>query len=163
MKEDKLGQWVEISFDCLPLRTVNRLDAPMDASPKLAEKLLRIKAAIDKHGVLNSYYLHNAACIFHLTNDASMGMMHFSFEGTLLTDSNDLEALSCDLQVELKKETCSWLNQAIVDWLSETVRRAVLVEFNRFIKAGDLTKTMQRIAELQKASEEAGGFVGMYL
>ena len=29
-----MDRWVEISFDCLPLRSVGRLDIPMDASPK---------------------------------------------------------------------------------------------------------------------------------
>ena len=163
MDENKLGRWVEISFDCLPLRTVSRVDVPMDASPKLAAKMLRVKTAIEKHGTLNTYYLHNAACIYHLTNDASQGMMQFRFEGTILTDSKDVEARNCDLQVELEKETCSWLNQAIVDWLSETVQRSVVVEFNRYIQAGDLGKTLERLEQLQQATEDAGGFVGMYL
>ena len=147
----------------MPLRTVTRVDIPMDASPKLAEKMLRIKSALEKHGALNTYYLHNAACVFHLTNDPAQGMLRFQMEGTVLTDASDLEARSCDLRVELEKETCSWLNQAVVDWLSETVRRAVLVEFNRYIQAGDLSKAIQRIEELQKASDDAGGYVGMYL
>ena len=125
--------------------------------------MLRVKKAIEKHGTLNTYYLHNASCTYHLTNDPQQGMLHFSFEGTLLTDSRDLEAQSCDLLVELQRETCSWLNQAIVDWLAETVRRCVLVEFNRFINNGDLNKTVERIQQLEQANEESGGFVGMYL
>ncbi len=156
-------RWVEITFDCLPLRTVNRADVPLDASPKLAAKLLRIRAAIEKHGTLNSYYLHAAHCKFHLTNDPLQGMLEFSFEGTVLTDENDLEARSADLLVSLASETCSWINQAIVDWLNETVPRAVLVEFNRFIRAGDLSQAIERIEKIQQASDAAGGFVGMYL
>jgi len=39
----------------------------------------------------------------------------------------------------------------------------VLVEFDRYIQAGDLEKAQQRIAQLQAESDEAGGFVGMYL
>jgi hypothetical protein len=156
-------RWVEIVFDCLPLRTVSRVDVPIDASPKLAAKMLRIKAAIEKHGTLNSYYLHAATCTFYLTNDPLQGMVQFSFEGTVLTDTHDVEARSADLTVTLARETCSWINQTIVDWLSETVPRAVLVEFNRYIRAGDLTQAIQRIEKIQKASDEAGGFVGMYL
>jgi hypothetical protein len=163
MSQDSLGQWVEISFDCLPLRTVNRVDIPIDASPKLAEKMLRVKSAIEKHGTLNSYYLHNASCTYHFTNDPENGMLRFAFEGTVLTDSRDLAPRSCDLQVELSKETCGWLNQTVVDWMAETARRAVMVEFQRYIKAGDLSKTLERIEQLQRASEESGGYVGMYL
>lgn len=157
------GTWVEISFDCLPLRSVARVDVPLDASPKLAQKMLRVKAAIDKHGTLNSYYLHNAHCTYHLTNDPAQGMLQFGFEGVVLTDANDMQARSCELLVELRRETCSWLNQTIVDWLAETVQRSVLVEFNRYISDGDLSKTVERLRQIEQANEEAGGFVGMYL
>lgn len=158
-----VGRWVEVEFDCMPLRTVPRVDVPIDASPKLAEKILRVKCAIEKHGTLNTYYLHNAHCTYHLTNDPNQGMLQFAFDGVVLTDEKDLEARSCDLQVELLRETCSWLHQAIVDWLAETVHRNVLIEFNRYISQGDLSKTLERIEQIQKASDESGGFVGMYL
>ncbi|MCA9134128.1 MAG: hypothetical protein KDA45_13265 [Planctomycetales bacterium] len=157
------GRWVEVEFDCMPLRSVPRVDVPLDASPKLAEKILRVKAAIEKHGTLNTYYLHQARCTFHLTNDSAQGMLEFDFEGVLLTDEQDMHARSCDLQVSLRRETCDWLNQAIVDWFSETVRRNVMLEFDRFISAGDLSKTVQRIEQIQQASDQAGGYVGMYL
>lgn len=157
------GRWVEIEFDCLPLRTVARVDVPLDASPKLAEKMLRVKAAIEKHGALNSYYLHNAACVYHLTNDPTHGMLRFEFEGVLLTDERDMEARSCDLHITLASETCSWINQAVVDWLTETVQHAVQVEFNRYIGTGDLNKTIARIEKIQASAEASGGFVGMYL
>lgn len=157
------GQWVEVTFECMPLRTVPRVDVPLDASPKLAAKILRVKAALEKHGSLNSYYLHNASCTYHLTNDPQQGMMEFEFEGVVLTDLQDLEARKCDLQITLRRETCSWLNESIVQWLSETVRRNVLIEFNRYILQGDLTKTLERIEQTQRASDESGGYVGMYL
>lgn len=157
------GQWVEVGFDCVPMRSVERLDAPIDASPKFQQKLLRLKAAIEKHGTHNSYYLHNAHCTYHLTNDPLVGMMQFDFEGVVLTCDKDLEVRSCDLKVELKSETCSWLNQAIVEWLSETVQRNVMVEFQRYIAAGDLTRTVERIHKQQEESDAAGGYVGMYL
>ncbi len=157
------GHWVDVVFDCMPLRTVTRVDAPLDASPKLTAKILRVKAALEKHGTLNSYYLHNATCTYHLTNDPRQGMMEFEFEGVVLTDQRDLQSRSCDLQVSLRRETCSWLNQSIVDWLSETVQRNVLIEFDSYIAQGDLTKTLERIEQTQQASDESGGYVGMYL
>lgn len=163
MSNTEHGQWVDVRFDCLPLRSAGSLKDPDDASPKLVQKLHRIRQAIDKHGRLNSYFLHNAACTYYFTNDPGIGMVQFTFEGVILTEANDLKSHSCDLTIELARETCSWINQSIVDWLAESVQRAVLVEFNRYISAGDLTKTLERLAAIQKASEEAGGFVGMYL
>lgn len=161
--EKEYGRWVEVSFDCLPLRSVADFSVPDDASPKLAAKLGRIRSAFEKHGAYNTYYLHNATCIFHLTNDPSEGMMQYGVEGTVLTDEQDMAAKKVDLSIQLQKETCSWLNQSIVDWLAETAQKAVQVEFDRFIKAGDLSKTIARIEEIQQASEDSGGFVGMYL
>lgn len=157
------ARWVEIVFDCAPLRTIARTDVPIDASPKLAAKLLRIKAAIQKHGTLNSYYLHNATCSFHFTNDPLQGMVQFSFEGVVMTDAQDLEARSAELKVELVCETCGWINQTIVDWLNATVPQAVRVEFNRYISAGDLSQAIKRMEQIQLSSDAAGGFVGMYL
>ena len=154
---------VEISFDCLPLRSVGRLDIPLDASPKYRQRCERIKAALQKHGSHNSYYLYNALCSFRLTNDDAVGMIQLSFEGTLLTDADDRRAERCDLEIELKNETCDWLTEPVVCWFRETVQHAVAVEFNRFIAAGDLAKTTQRIEKIRAESDDAGGFVGMYL
>ncbi len=158
-----MASWVEITFDCLPMRSVSRLDAPLDASPKLAAKLLRIKQAIETHGSHNTYYLHNANCCFHLTNDPEIGSIAFHFEGTVFTDAEDLKATRTELVVTLHRETCVWLNQAIVQWLSESVHRAVVVEFDRYIAAGDLEKTRERLAKIEQSLEATQGFVGMYL
>lgn len=163
MANTEYGQWVEIEFDCLPLRTVNRTDVPLDASPELAAKMLLVKAAIERHGTLNAYFLHNASCTFHFTNDPRVGMVQFAFHGVVMTDSGDQMARSGDLEVVLERETCGWLDQSIVDWLSDTVKHAVVSEFNRYIAAGDLRKAQERIERIQKASDESGGFVGMYL
>ncbi len=163
MSESAANRWVEIQFDCMPLRSMAGRPIPEDASPKLAAKLSRIQQAIDKHGAHNSYYLHNATCRFHLTNDPQFGMVEYDFEGTLLTSHNDLEAQRAEVQVTLRRETCSWLNQSIVDWLAETVQHSVLVEFNRYIRDGDLSIALQRLEQLEKESEASGGFVGMYL
>lgn len=158
-----MDRWVEISFDCLPLRSVTRLDVPLDASPKFRQFAERVKAAIDKHGAFNTYYLHNARCVYHLTNDASVGMLEFNFEGTVLTDSTDRQAVRCDLDVVLLGETCGWLSEPIVHWFHETVPQSVSVEFKRYIEAGSLEQTKKRIEKMQAASDESGGFVGMYL
>jgi hypothetical protein len=158
-----MDHWVQIEFDCLPLRSVGRLDIPIDASPRYRAFCERVKAAFDKHGSHNSYYLHNASCVFHLTNDPDIGLLTFRFEGTVLTDDQDLHSVHADLDVALQGETCGWLIEPVVRWFQETVCRAVLVEFDRFIKAGDLEQTRQRIEKLQAASEESGGFLGMYL
>jgi hypothetical protein len=147
----------------MPLRTVGRLDIPVDASPKYQAFCLRVKQAIEKHGSFNTYYLYNAKCAFHLTNDASVGLVQFGFEGTVMTDTEDRQTARCELQVDLLRETCNWLNEPVVDWLRESVSHAVCVEFDRYIQAGDLEQAKQRIEQLQAASDEADGFMGMYL
>ncbi len=158
-----MDRWVEIEFDCLPLRSVGRLDIPIDASPKYRARCESIKDAIEKHGSHNSYYLYNARCAFHVTNSDEGGMIEFRFEGTVLTNDADDHCKSCDLEVGLKSETCSWLTEPIVSWFGETVSHSVMVEFDRYIKAGDLQKTKERVDKIQAASDDAGGYVGMYL
>lgn len=158
-----MSQYVEISFDCLPLRSIGRLDIPIDASPKYRARCERIKDALETHGSHNTYYLYNAACKFHLTNTPDLGMLEYKFEGTALTDPSDRQTVHCDLQVELIRETCDWLTGPVVDWFTETVSRAVTVEFDRYIAAGDLDQTVKRIAAIQAQSDQAGGFLGMYL
>ena len=158
-----MNRWVEITFDCLPLRSVVRLDVPLDASPKFQAFCDRVKAAIDKHGKFNSFYLYNGRCTYHLTNRDDRGMIQFRFEGTVLTDEEDLHTVRCDLDVSLLRETCSWLSKPIVEWLQETVLHSVGAEFDRYIEAGDLEQTRRRIEQLQAAADQTGGFIGMYL
>jgi hypothetical protein len=158
-----MSQYVDIEFDCLPLRSVGRMDIPLDASPAYRARCEAIKAAIAKHGSHNTYFLYNAHCTFHLTNKADFGMVHYTFGGTVMTDPSDRETLRSDLQVTLGPETCDWLTEPASAWLAETVPKAVLVEFDRFIAAGDLAQTVERIDKLQAESDEHGGFVGMYL
>ena len=154
---------VEIVFDCLPLRSLGRLDIPIDASPALRALGERVRQAVAKHGLHNTYYLHNARCVYRLTNDLQIGMAEFSFEGTVLTDGEDRKTLQADLAVELRREVCDWLTEPAVNWLCETVRRAVMVEFDRFIAAGDLARTIERIERLRAQSDARGGFLGMGL
>ena len=158
-----MNPFVEIVFDCLPLRSVERLDIPLDASPGFRARCERIKRAIEKHGMHNSYYLHHGRCVFRLTNDDHVGLIAMGFEGTVLTDSDDLKTVRVDLESQISEETCDWLTAPIVAWFQETVQRAVMVEFDRYIAAGDLQKTIQRIAKLQETMDAHGGFVGMGL
>jgi hypothetical protein len=158
-----MNRWVEISFDCLPLRSVGRLDIPLDASPKYRARCERIKGAIERHGSHNTYFLYNATCVFHLTNRDNFGTLEFRYDGTVITDSSDMLATSADLDVELVRETCDWLTAPIVEWFRQAVQHAVRAEFDRYIEAGDLQKTKDRLAKLQAEIEQTGGHVGMYL
>lgn len=154
---------LDIAFDCLPLRSVGRLDVPLDAPPEYRELASRVKAAVQAHGLHNTYFLHRAHCTFHLTNDPAVGMLEFAFDGTALTDVDDRTTVSCDLDVRLVRETCDWLTEPVVAWFAQTVREAVRVEFNRFIAAGDLQRTIARMEQLRAESDAHGGFVGMGL
>ena len=133
-----MGKWVEIAFDCLPLRSVTRWDAPLDASPQYEQMLTTLKQAAEKHGLHNSYFLHNANCVFRLTNRPDSGMLDFRFQGIVLTDPKDRRTRGSDLEVELVRETCAWLTEPVVQWFVETVACAVEIEFDRYIEAGDL-------------------------
>jgi len=130
------------------------MDIPLDASPKFRERCERIKAALAHHGSHNTYYLYNAGCKFHLTNRDEVGMLEFRFEGTVITDASDLAAQHADLQVELVRETCDWITAPIVDWFQQSVQRAVRVEFDRYIEAGDLQKAKDRMEKLQAEIEK---------
>ena len=154
---------VEITFDCLPLRTVGRLDVPLDASEQYEAFCERLKRVIKKHGSHNTYYLHNARCVFLLTNDPDVGMLEFRFDGTALTDTEDQKTIGVDLKIVLGRETCPWLTQPAVKWFTETVEHAVRVEFDRYIAAGDLDRTIKRLEELQAQSDTHQGFMGMGL
>lgn len=158
-----MDRFVDISFDCLPLRSIQRFDVPLDAPIEQEEFVNRVRLAIEKHGRHNTYYLHDATCVYHLTNDPDVALLRFRFEGTVLTATDDQETLECDLDVRLDMETCEWLTEPIVEWFAETVKRAVQVEFNRFIAAGDLERTVRRLEELQAESDAQGGFLGMGL
>ena len=92
-----MEHYVDIRFDCLPLRSVGRFDVPLDASPEYEAQVKRVKQAAQKHGLHNTYYLYDAKCVFHLTNDRDLGVLQFHFEGTVLTDPGDQKTLRCDL------------------------------------------------------------------
>ncbi|QDT03003.1 hypothetical protein K227x_13820 [Rubripirellula lacrimiformis] len=157
------GQWVEVEFDCMPLRSVSRLDVPVDASPAYEQFVLRVKDAMSTHGTHNTYYLHRGSCTYHLTNDPQRGQIVFAFEGTVMTGEKDLQTKAVDVKIRLKAETCAWLSEPMVEFLTESVKHALLVEFDRYIEAGDLQKTEDRIKAIQAESDSADGFMGMYL
>ncbi len=158
-----MQRYVEITFDCLPLRSVSRLDIPIDASPRYRARCERIKAAIESYGSHNTYYLYNASCVFHLTNSPELGMLDFTFEGTLITDDDDEHSVHAHLDSELKRETCDWMTEPVVAWFKDTVPRAVMTEFDRYIAAGDLEQAKKRIEALQAKADQSGGYMGMYL
>ena len=98
-----------------------------------------------------------------VTNQPDVGMLEFEFEGTAITDEADQTTTAAALEITLKRETCDWLTEPVVTWFRDTVRRAVMAEFDRYIEAGDLAKAKERMQKLQAEMEKSGGHVGMYL
>ena len=163
MSLDASSPAVAIVFECTPLRSVPRLDIPLDASPAYRRRLERMQRAVGRHGTRNTYYLTDGACTFRFSNDADSGWVRFVFEGTVLTDDTDARTIGSDLDITLGQETCDWLTQPAVEWLRLSVKHAVEAEFNRYIAAGDLSRALERLAREQAASDAAGGFLGMNL
>jgi len=154
---------VAIRFDCTPLRAGAAARVPAEASPRFRALVERIRAAAERHGIRNTYYLSAASCRFHFTNLKESGWVEFAVEGTVITDDRDSRTVGSDLEVCLATETCDWLTQPAVDWLSVSARRAVEAEFDRYIAAGDLGRALERLAREQAESDAAGGFLGMNL
>lgn len=154
---------VVIRFECMPLRSVPRLDVPLDASPGYRRRLEVLQRAVATHGTRNTYHLTDGSCTFRFTNDPATGWIEFAFQGTVMTDEEDRRAVGSDLEVSIVRETCDWLTQPAVEWLQLTVKHAVEAEFDRYIAAGDLSRALDRLAKDQAASDAAGGFVGMNL
>lgn len=159
----KSSATVEIEFDCIPLRSVARFDVPVDASPGLEQLTTRLRDCAQKHGTHNAYFLARGKCNYGLTNDPMIGQLRFRFDGVVVTDEKDERTKTADLKVSLDSETCNWLHQSIVEWFEQTVCRAVEVEFDKYIQAGDLARTQKRLAEIEQQEKESGGFLGMYL
>jgi hypothetical protein len=131
---------VEIEFDCLPLRSVARLDVPLDASDEQRRRTERIKAAIDQHGVERTYYLDHARCVYRFANSEIEGICRFQFEGVVRTDASDHKCDEAILDVQLVSDTCGGIPSVVVPWLVDRVRQAVTIEFDRFIAAGELAR-----------------------
>ena len=154
---------VAINFECTPLRSVRQVSIPSEASPAYRSRLERVQRAISQHGTRNTYYLTNGSCTFQFTNDPDLGWVRFAVEGTVLTNEADTKTVGSDLTVRLDKETCDWLTQPAVQWLTLSVKHAVETEFDRYIAAGDLARAEERLAREQAASDASGGFLGMNL
>ena len=154
---------VMIRFDCTPLRGAAGARVPAEASPRFRALVARMEAAARRHGIRNTYYLSAATCRFRLTNNPHTGWVEFTVEGTVITDDRDTRTVGSDLDVVLSRETCDWLTQPAVDWLTISARRAVEAEFDRYIAAGDLGRTLERLRREEADSDAAGGFLGMNL
>jgi hypothetical protein len=154
-----MDPYVDIAFDCLPLRSVGRVDVPLDASPAFRARSEALQRAIDTHGTENAYFLYNTRCVFRLANSEVENMVRFTFDGTVLTDRSDCKADRADLDIELVAETCGTVPQDVLAWFSGVVLRAVLIEFDHFIAAGSLAA---RVSDLGKVESIAAlsGFAG---
>jgi hypothetical protein len=155
-----VDSYVEIEFECLPLRAVGRTDVPIDASPSFRARTEHLKRSIEAHGTENAYFLYNAHCTYRLANSDVDGMLRLAFEGALLTDASDAKAERIDLEVALVGETCGGVPREVLAWLECIVSRAVLIEFDRFIAAGMLA---HRVVELGQVGDLAdlADFAGM--
>lgn len=80
-----------------------------------------------------------------------------------MTDGDDRKTIACDLRVDLQGDTCDWANAKIIAWFQESVRRAVMVEFDRYIAAGDLERAVERLRKLEEQADARGGYLGLGL
>jgi hypothetical protein len=154
---------VEIVFDCLPLRSIGRLDVPLDASAGYRRRCERIKESLNRHGAENTYYLANAHCSFRLANSEVTGLLRFEFEGTVKTDPSDARAETVDLWVQLTASTCDWLTEPVTAWFEQTVHRAVGIEFDRYITSGGLARQVDRMHDVDAQQAARNSFLGMHL
>lgn len=151
---------VDIAFDCLPLRSVARVDVPIDASPAFRARCERLRRATEAHNGENAYFLYNTRCTYRLANSDIENMLRFSFDGTLLTDRSDCKADRAFVEVVLEAETCAGVPPAALEWLRRVVERAVLIEFDRFIDAGRLAERVGQLGQVDSITDVAG-FAGM--
>jgi hypothetical protein len=151
---------VDIGFDCLPLRSLPRVDIPLDASPAFRARCERLRKALDAHAGENAYYLYNTRCTYRLANSDIDNMLRFSFDGTLVTDRSDCKADRANLDIVLTAETCGGVPAAAMDWLSGIVRQAVLIEFDRFIADGQLAARKDELGSVDSIAN-VDDFAGM--
>jgi hypothetical protein len=151
---------VDIAFDCLPLRSVGRVDVPLDASPAFRARCEQLQRAIDTHGTENAYYLYNTRCVYRLANSEVENMLRFSFEGTVLTDRSDAKADRAELAVELQAQTCGPIPPEVIAWFRDVIKKAVLIEFDHFISAGRLSQRVNDLGTVDSIADLTG-FAGM--
>jgi hypothetical protein len=157
-----VDQFVDIAFDCLPLRAVGRTDVPLDASPAFRARIEHLERMIETHDTENAYFLYNARCVYRLANSDIDGMLRFSFEGAVLTDASDAKAERADLDVTLVGETCGGVPENVLAWLTAAVEQAILIEFDRFIAAGMLARRVGELGDIKHLADLAD-FSGMNL
>lgn len=153
---------VDIAFDCLPLRSVGRVDVPLDAAPAHRARYEHLRRAIERYGNENAYFLYNARCVYRLANSEVDGTLRFEFEGTVITGPGDRRAKRTDLVIRLAAETCGGVPEPVQAWLAGAVERAVLIEFDRYIAAGNLAKTVDQLGQLDSI-DDLEGFGGMHV
>ena len=151
---------VDIAFDCLPLRSVGRVDVPLDASPAYRERCERLQRAIEKYGAANTYFLYNTRCVYKLANSDIDNMLRFTFDGVVVTDRSDGRAERAELTVKLTSETCGPMSPDVLAWFGRVVERAVLIEFNHFIAAGQLEARVAGLGQVDSIADVAD-FTGM--
>ena len=158
-----MPQAVAIVFDCLPFRRVSNAGLPLDATEEYRRLWRRERAAMAKHGKENTYFLYNAECRFPFTNSQS-GYMRFRFEATVMTDEEDERPADIDLVYELAETDFSGpLAPETFQFFDEALRRAVLVEFQLFIDAGNLKRALAGEEQILREWHENRGFVGMHI
>ena len=152
---------VTIVFDCLPFRLVGHAGLPLDASEEQQALWRRFRAAMNKHGPANTYFLYNADCTFRLTNGPG-GLMRFIFEATVRTDERDQRPVDIDLVSQLADTDFHQpVAPAVLDFFRQAVRRAVLDEFQHFIDAGNLKRALAEKEHILREWDRNRGFVGM--
>lgn len=115
---------------------------------------------MDAHHAQNAYFLYNTRCVFRLANSDVENMLRFTFEGTVLTDHSDVQAREADLNIELAAETCGGLPPEVLVWFRSVVKRTVLIEFDRFITAGQLAQHVTKIGTVESI-DQLPSFSGM--
>jgi hypothetical protein len=123
----------------------------MDASPEFRLRCERIAAAIERCGIERSYWLENAYCSFRLANSEVVGMVRFEFDGVVTTDAGDARTERVEIDVRLVAETCGGVPAGVTSWLADQVRRAVAVEFDRYMAAGHFVRP-----EAERPPDDAG-------
>ena len=151
---------VDIAFDCLPLRSIARVDIPLDASSAFRARSERLRQVFNAYADENAYFLYNTRCTYRLANSDIDNMLRFSFDGTVLTDRSDLKADRADLNIVLTAETCGGVPPAALHWLRGIIQRAVLIEFDRFIEDGQLAERVRQLGSIDSITDVAG-FAGM--
>lgn len=151
---------MDIAFDCLPLRSIGRVDIPLDASPEFRERGEQLRRALEAHAGENAYFVYNTQCTFRLANSEIANVLRFTFDGTVLTDRSDCKADRADLEIVLVAETCGGVPPAALEWLRGVVEQAVLVEFDRFISEGQLAARVANLGQVEDAGSLCG-FAGM--